>query len=327
MDVEAALAPGAVAIHDELPGNVLVRGRVAHGDVDEALAAAAVVVSGELRTSFVEHAYIEPEAGWARRVGDRLEVCATTQTPYMDRDDIARIVGLRPEQVRVIPSACGGGFGGKLDLSIQPLLAVAAWLTGRPVRGTYTRPESMRASTKRHPAVIRASIGADADGRLTGLRFHADFDTGAYASWGRTVATRVPVHAAGPYVVPAVLATTRAIHTTGPVAGAFRGFGVPQAAAATEPLLDELADRLGIDPLELRLRNALRAGDRTATGQELRASAGLARVPRGAPTEMDRAARRGGRAHGPVRGPCGAASASRRSGTGSAIPRCRIPRR
>jgi CO/xanthine dehydrogenase Mo-binding subunit len=179
--------------------------------------------------------------------------------------------------VRIIPSACGGGFGGKLDLSIQPLLAVAAWLTDRPVRWTYTRPESMRASTKRHPARISASIGADAEGRLTAVRFHADFDTGAYASWGPTVASRVPIHAAGPYVVPAVVATTRAIHTTGPVAGAFRGFGVPQAAAATEPLIDELADRLGMDPLELRLRNALRAGDRTTTGQRIRASAGLAR--------------------------------------------------
>ena len=277
IDVTAALAPGAAAIHAERPDNVLVRGRVARGDVDDALAGSAVVVDGELRTSFVEHAYIETEAGWARRVGDRLEVGATTQTPYMDRDEVARIVGLRPDQVRIIPSACGGGFGGKLDVSIQPLLAVAAWLLDRPVRGAYTRPESMRASTKRHPATIDASIGADADGRLTALRFHADFDTGAYASWGPTVASRVPIHATGPYVVPAVLATTRAIHTTGPVAGAFRGFGVPQAAAATEPLLDELAERLGLDPLELRLRNALRAGDQTATGQVLTASAGLAR--------------------------------------------------
>jgi aldehyde oxidoreductase len=274
--LDQALGPGVVPLHEAAPDNVLVRGRVARGDVDAALAASAVVVEGGFRTSHVEHAYIEPEAGYARRVGDRLEVYASTQTPYMDRDELALILGIRADQVRVIPSACGGGFGGKLDLSIQPLLAVAAWLLERPVRGAYTRPESMRATTKRHPARLRAALGADADGRLMALRFEGDFDTGPYASWGPTVASRVPVHASGPYAVPAVLATTRAVYTNGPIGGAFRGFGVPQAALATELLMDELAERLHLDPLELRVRNALRAGSTTATGQVLHASVGLA---------------------------------------------------
>ncbi|HEU0243653.1 MAG TPA: molybdopterin cofactor-binding domain-containing protein, partial [Candidatus Limnocylindrales bacterium] len=275
LGMAAATAPGAPLLHDDRPGNVLVRGYVARGDVDAALATSAVTATGTFETSFVEHAYIEPEAGTARVVGGRVEVWATTQTPYMDRDELALILGMAPDRVRVIPSACGGGFGGKLDLSIQPLLAIAALVTGRPVRGVYSRPESMRATTKRHPASMTATFGADADGRLTGVRFHGDFDTGAYASWGPTVANRVPVHATGPYAVVAAACTTRAIHTNGPPAGAFRGFGVPQAAIAHEALLDDLALALGIDRLEIRRRNALRAGSITATGQRLEASAGL----------------------------------------------------
>jgi CO/xanthine dehydrogenase Mo-binding subunit len=235
-----------------------------------------VTATGTFRTGHVEHAYIEPEAGYAVRDGDRLTVVVSTQTPYMDRDEVALVLGIAPERVRIVPTACGGGFGGKLDMAIQPLVAVAAWVLDRPVRCVYTRPESMRTTTKRHPAVLTATLGADADGRFTAYDFHGDFDTGAYASWGPTVANRVPVHAAGPYEIPAVRATTRAIHTNGPIGGAFRGFGVPQAAVAHEALVDEIADRLGIDRLEIRLSNALRAGSMTSTGQVLAASAGLA---------------------------------------------------
>ena len=193
----------------------------------------------------------------------------------MDRDELALVLGLPEDRVRVIPSACGGGFGGKLDLSLQPLIAIAALLLDHPVRAVYPRPESMATTTKRHPARIDATFGADAEGRLTGVRVHADFDTGAYASWGPTVASRVPVHAMGPYEVRSVLSTSRAVYTNGPPAGAFRGFGVPQAAIAHEALMDDLAEQLDIDPLEIRARNALHAGSRTATSQELVASAGL----------------------------------------------------
>ncbi|HSO29233.1 MAG TPA: molybdopterin cofactor-binding domain-containing protein [Candidatus Sulfomarinibacteraceae bacterium] len=273
--IDAALAEGAPLVHEHAPGNVLVRGRVAHGDVDAGLAAAAVTAEVEVETTFVEHAYIEPEAGYARRVGDRIEVIVSTQTPYMDRDEVALILGIEPDQVRIIPTACGGGFGGKLDLSVHPLVATAAWLLDRPVRAVWTRPESMAASPKRHPARIRATAAADAAGHLIAVRFHGDFDTGAYASWGPTVANRVPVHASGPYAVPNVLATTRAIHTNHPPGGAFRGFGVPQAAVAHEALMDELAAGLGMDALEFRHLNALRAGSATPTGQVIRASAGL----------------------------------------------------
>ena len=268
-------APNAPLVHDDMEDNCLIEGGVERGDAKAALAGCAVTAEGRFETAFVEHAYIEPEAGWARRIGERVEHFVSTQTPVMDRDMTAEVLGLQPSQVRIVPSACGGGFGGKLDVSVQPLTALAAWLTGKPVACVYERPESMMASPKRHPAVIEARMGCDADGALQAVAFDATFDTGAYASWGPTVAGRVPVHATGPYAVPAVSARGRAFYTNGPPAGAFRGFGVPQAAIAHEALMDDLAAGLGIDRLEMRLKNALRVGDATATGQVLEASAGL----------------------------------------------------
>lgn len=271
----AALAEDAPLVHARRSGNVLVQGRVQRGDADAALASADVVAEGAFETAFVEHAAIEPEAGFARRVGDRIEVVACTQSPYLDRDGVAQILGIAPEQVRIVPTAVGGGFGGKLDLSVQPFVALAAWLLDRPARMTYSRPESMMATTKRHPASILCRAGATQDGRLVGVDFVADFNTGAYASWGPTVANRVPVHASGPYFVPHYRARARAVHTHLLPAGAFRGFGVPQAAIAQEQIYDELADRLGIDRLEFRILNALRADQPTVTGQVLSAGLGI----------------------------------------------------
>ncbi|MBX9630500.1 MAG: molybdopterin-dependent oxidoreductase [Burkholderiales bacterium] len=273
--LDAAMGTGAPLVQQAKPGNLLIEGRVRHGNPAAAFGTCAAVAEGTFETSFVEHAYIEPEAGYARRVGERIEIHVTTQTPYMDRDEVAIVMGMSPERIRIVPTACGGGFGGKLDLSVQPLLALAAWLLDRPVACVYTRPESMMATTKRHPARIEARFGADANGMLQAVEVDALVNTGAYASWGPTVANRVPVHAMGPYFVPHVHTRGRAILTNEPVAGAFRGFGVPQAAIAHEALMDDLAARLDIDRLELRRRNALRVGHVTATGQKLEASCGL----------------------------------------------------
>jgi len=275
LDPKAAEREDAPLLHSDRPGNVLARGRAARGDVEKALATSAHVVEGRFTTRFVEHAYIEPEAGWAVRKGGRIEVTVTTQTPYMDKEEVAGVLGLPLEAVRIIPTACGGGFGGKLDQSVQPLVAVAAWLLDRPVACVYTRPESIAATTKRHPSEIALRLGCDAEGNLTACDFSGVFNTGAYASWGPTVAGRVPVHATGPYRVPHLRNLSRAIFTNLAPAGAFRGFGVPQSAIANEALMDELAAKAGLDPLEFRLKNALRPGDVTATGQVLGASVGL----------------------------------------------------
>ncbi len=273
--VDEALADGAVRIHGHREENVLVRGRVVRGDVEQALEQAEHVVEGEFETGFVEHAYIEPEAGFARRVGSTIEVQACTQSPYMDRHDIAKILGIAQEKVRIIPTAVGGGFGSKLDLSVQPFIALAAWKLDRPVRMVYSRTESIVSTTKRHPARMRLRAGVTRDGRLTALDFSADFNTGAYSSWGPTVAGRVPVHASGPYVVPNYRALTRAVHANIVPAGAFRGFGVPQAAIAQEQIYDELADRVGMDRLEFRILNALRNYTPTVTGQVLGEGVGI----------------------------------------------------
>ena len=275
--LDAAMADGAPLVQEDKPGNLLVRGLVAKGDVEAGFAAAEFITQGEFETGFVEHAYIEPEAGWARRLGDRIEIAVSTQTPYMDRDAVAHVLGIDVSQVRIMPTACGGGFGGKLDVAVQPLIAVAAWALDRPVACVYSRPESMVSTTKRHPSRISARAGCDGRGRLTAFTSHGDFDTGAYASWGPTVADRVPIHATGPYFVPHLRNSSAAFHSNGPPAGAFRGFGVPQCAIVHEALCDELAAMAGIDPLEFRVINAIRVGQETATGQRLEASAGLGR--------------------------------------------------
>ncbi|MDQ1847001.1 molybdopterin-dependent oxidoreductase [Gemmobacter fulvus] len=271
LDLALAEAADAPQLHPDRPGNRLIEGRVIKGDADAALTKAAFTVSGRMDTAFVEHAYIEPEAGSAWMEGETLCIRACTQAPVMDRDEVAAILALPPDRVRILPSAVGGGFGSKLDVSLQPLLGLVALKTGRPVRMTYGRAESMASTTKRHPGQMRATLGCDAEGTLVGMTFDGSFNTGAYASWGPTVANRVPVHASGPYRMPALHAKARAIHTHGPVSGAFRGFGVPQATLLQETLLDQLAEAAGMDRLALRLHNALRAGDATATGQRIAA--------------------------------------------------------
>jgi len=265
--VQQALAQGAPLLHDTRTGNVMTGGFVQCGDADAALARADVVVEGRFNSGFVEHAYLEPEAGFARMVGDRVEIHACTQAPVMDQDSTALILGWDKSRVHIVPTAVGGGFGSKLDLSVQPFLALAAIKTGKPVRITYSRTESMQSTTKRHPSDLTVRLGATKDGKLCGMRFDGLFNTGAYASWGPTVANRVPVHASGPYRIADYRAQAQGIHTNCPPSGAFRGFGVPQSAIAQESLFDELAEKLGMDALDFRSLNALQNGEPTVCGQ------------------------------------------------------------
>jgi aldehyde oxidoreductase len=263
-------AEGARPVLPERPDNILTQGRVVRGDAEAALGAATHVAEVTVETAYVEHAYIEPEAGVAWIEGGTLVIRACTQAPVMDQEETAKLLALPKERVRIIPSATGGGFGSKLDISLQPLIGLAALKTGRPCRMVYTRAESMASTTKRHPSRMCARIGADARGRILGMTFKGSFNTGAYASWGPTVATRVPVHASGPYLTPAYRAEAKAVHTNGPVSGAFRGFGVPQAALVQETLYDDLALACGIDRLAFRRQNALADGVPTVCGQELK---------------------------------------------------------
>ncbi|MGI9371421.1 MAG: molybdopterin-dependent oxidoreductase [Hyphomicrobiales bacterium] len=271
----AAMETNAPIVQQSKNSNVLVEGLVQTGDVESGFAEAIHVAESYFSTPFIEHAYIEPEAGWARRVDDRLEVYGCTQAPQMDRETVAAIMGLKDADVRVVPTACGGGFGSKLDISFQPYIALAAWVLNKPVAIAYTRSESMQSTTKRHPSEITIKAGCDKFGRITGLDFAGVFNTGAYASWGPTVANRVPVHASGPYFTPNYRAHSTAVLTHCAPSGAFRGFGVPQSAIAQEAIYDELSEKAGADRLEFRLRNALRNGQPTVTGQVFSQGVGI----------------------------------------------------
>jgi len=274
-DIHTARNPDAKALHPDRENNVMCGGFVTCGNPQAALERAHVTVEGHFQSGFVEHAYIEPEAGFAQMNNGRVEVHACTQAPVMDLESLEVILGMDRSQIRIVPTAVGGGFGAKIDISVQPYLALGALKTGKPVRLCYTRTESMQSSTKRHPSDIKLKIGANADGRICGFDFRAEFDTGAYASWGPTVANRVPVHASGPYCVSDYIAQSTAIYTNNPPAGAFRGFGVPQSAIAQESLFDELALQLEIDPLEFRIKNVLQNGAPTVCGQMFEQGVGI----------------------------------------------------
>ena len=273
--LDAALAFGADQLHEGHPRNILMEGRLQRKSGDMEVGGSSRF-SGRFTTQFVEHAYIEQEAGFARPLDDgRIEVFSSTQAPFMDREEVARVLGVDESRIRVRPSACGGGFGSKIDVNIQPLLALAAFFTQRPVRCIYSRPESMSATTKRHPSDTHAVLSVDSTGRFLNYDFQGSFDTGAYASFGPTVAGRAPNHAPGPYRHQNASITARTVYTNNTVAGAFRGFGSPQANFALESLIDDAANQLGIDRLEIRRRNVLVAGEETATGQVLQQSVGV----------------------------------------------------
>ncbi len=328
--VPAAMAEDAPPrLHETREGNVMCGGFVAHGDADSALTRAAVVAEGHFTTSFVEHAYIEPEAGFAQIVNDRVEVHACTQAPVMDLDTLEMVLGMDRARIRVVPTATGGGFGSKLDVSVQPYLALAALKTGRPVRLTYERRESMQSTTKRHPAEMSVKIGADATGRICGMRFDGLFNTGAYASWGPTVANRVPVHASGPYAVADYRAEAKGIHTHCPPSGAFRGFGVPQAAVAQESLYDVLADQLNIDRLEFRILNALENGTPpTVCGQVFAQGVGIKACLEALRPPLGRQSAPGGwQSSTPMAAPFAAVSVWRRAGMDVVTLPCPTPPR
>ena len=273
-DPEQALAPDAPKVHQQ--GNLLKHIKVRKGDVTQGFAEADVIVEAEYRTPMYEHAFLEPECSIARVAEDgKIEVIVGSQIPYEDRRQIAKSLGVPEEQVRVKGAFVGGGFGGKEDIAAQIHAALLATATGRPVKVLYSRQESLRVHPKRHATVIRVKVGAKRDGRLVAVQVHILGDAGAYASLSDKVMTRAATHAAGPYEVPHVKVDCYTVYTNNPPAGAFRGFGVTQSAFAVESTMDILAHRLGMDPVELRRRNALRTGSTTSTGQVLRESVGL----------------------------------------------------
>jgi CO/xanthine dehydrogenase Mo-binding subunit len=273
---DEALAAGARKIHPG--GNITYHKKLIKGDVRQGFAEAEVVVENTYHTSFQEHAYLEPEAVVAVPGGDgRITVYASCQSPFHLRGHIAANLGMPASRVRVVQAYTGGSFGGKDDVAteIGCLAALAAVRCGAPVMIAHEREESIIGSNLRHAARIHYKTGARRDGTLVAREAHVLLDGGAYASESPFVTMKALIHAAGPYHVPNVYVESTAVYTNKTYCGAFRGFGVPQVTFASESQLDELAQRLGLDPLELRRHNALRAGQPTATGQVFPQSVGL----------------------------------------------------
>ena len=274
---------GVPQIHEK--GNLLKHIKVRKGDMEKGFAEADVILEHTFHTPTYDHAFIEPECSIAvpvkpdRSSGDlsgfRLEIYCGSQIPYQDRTQVARVMGWDESRVRVVGQLMGGGFGGKEDVMGQIHVAMLADVTKRPVKLLFDRHESLLVHPKRHATQIRIKIGAKKDGRIVASESELYGDTGAYASLGEKVMTRATTHSAGPYDVPNVRADCYAMYTNNPPAGAFRGFGVTQSAFAVESMMDMLAEKLNIEPVELRRINALHVGSITNTGQELRESVGL----------------------------------------------------
>ncbi len=280
-DPLAALQPGAPVVGErpwdalELPqGNLLAHHVVRQGDADAILAGCSVTLDEHYSTMHQEHAYLETEAALAIPAPDGaagVTVYSSNQSPFNNRDNLCRVLGLAVENVRCIQPPVGGAFGGKDDLLYQTSGQVAklALLTGRPVRMTLPRPESMIASYKRDAMRLHIRLGAGSDGRLRAARIHALVDSGAYASVTPFTAWRSSIHAMGPYRYQACHVDTDVVYTNNGYSGAFRGFGNTEVCAGIEQAIDELAGRLRLDPIQFRLQNCLRPGDQTSHGQRL----------------------------------------------------------
>ena len=257
--------------------NVFKHMRIRRGDVDSAFRDCDIIIENEYRTPYQEHAYIEPQAMIAIPCPDgSIEIRGSMQCPFYVRKAITTVLGLPETKVRVIQTATGGAFGGKEDVPslLACQAALPAWILKRPVKLVYDRKEDMISMSKRHPAWIRYKSGATKDGVLKSVEAEFVIDGGAYATLSAVVLFRGTVHSVGPYRCENVKVDSYAVATNKVPAGAFRGFGSPQILFAVESQMDQLAEKLQIDPVEFRRRNLLCVGDRTITGQKLTASVG-----------------------------------------------------
>lgn len=263
-----AMKPDAPLVHPERgDSNICVHYRIRKGDVEAAFAQADVIVEGEYRTPWQEHAYLQPEAGLAYLDDEgRVTVECAGQWTHADRAAIAHALALPEDRVRVIYPAIGGAFGGREDISIQIVLALAALRLKRPVKIIWSRQESIIGHAKRHPMIIRAKWGATREGKLLAAQVEIIADGGAYMYTTNKVLGNSTITCTGPYVIPNVKVDTYGVYTNNVPSAAFRGFGAPQANWVAENQMNKLAEKLGMDPVELRLRNALREGDIMSVG-------------------------------------------------------------
>ena len=264
-DIHAAMAPDAPRVHSG--GNLCQQRHVTRGDAKAALAASRYTVTRTFRTPFTEHAFLEPECAVALPWGDGVKVYTSDQGVYDTRKEISIMLGWAPERIVVENKLVGGGFGGKEDVSVQHLAALAALKVGRPVKVKLTRQESIRFHPKRHAMEGTFTLGCDENGIFTALDCDIHFDTGAYASLCGPVLERACTHSVGPYCYQNTDIWGYGWYTNNPPAGAFRGFGVCQSEFALESLIDLLAEQVGLSPWEIRWRNAIEPGKTLPNGQ------------------------------------------------------------
>ncbi|HUW97173.1 MAG TPA: molybdopterin cofactor-binding domain-containing protein [Anaerolineae bacterium] len=270
---QQALAPDSPQIHPD--GNTHHIAQIRKGDVEKGFREADVVVEGTYSTPFIEHAYLEPEAGLAEPTEGGVKVMMNTQYPFGDQRQIADALGIEADKVQVVQIPGGGAFGAKNDITLQIMLAMGARSTGRRVKMVLTRPESLRAHVKKHAVTAHYKTGATKDGRLVAMQAELILDTGAYGSWGIEVTEQATVFSTGPYDIPNVHVDSTAVYTNNIPCGAMRGFGINQVTFAVESQLDQLAEKLGMDPFAIRRVNAMRPGSTTSTGQVLGTSVGM----------------------------------------------------
>ena len=283
-DVLAARQAGAPLLHPDRESNVFWHNQIRKGDIAKGFAAAAVVIESEYRTPAQEHAFLQPEAGVAYLDDEgRVTVEVAGQWTHEDQEQIAHALGLPREQVRVRYPAIGGAFGGREDMSVQIVLALAAWRLhqrgiDRPVKIIWSREESILGHHKRHRYVIRSKWGASREGKLLAAEVEVIQDGGAYAYTSTKVLGNSTLMCTGPYEIPNVKVDAYSVYTNHIPGGAFRGFGGPQAAYSAELQMNKLAEALGIDSVEIRMRNLLKEGALLSVGTALPKGVSIGKV-------------------------------------------------
>lgn len=271
-DMLAAMADDAVMVHPERTSNVFTHYRVRKGDLEEAFRTADAIVEGIYHTPLQEHAYLQPEAGMGYIDEEgRVTIVVAGQWTHEDREQVAHSLNLPEDRVRIIYPAIGGAFGGREDMSVQILLGLAAMRLhergiDRPVKIVWSREESIMGHHKRHPFYLKARWGANRDGKIVAAEMEVVADGGAYIYTSPKVLGNATLLCTGPYEIPNIKVDTYAVYTNNLPNGAFRGFGGPQGAFAAEAQMDKLAEKLGMDPVEIRMRNVLRTGSILSVG-------------------------------------------------------------
>ena len=283
-DPVAAMQPGAPQLHADRPNNVAEYKRIRKGDADSAWTHCDAIVEGVYHAPFQEHAYLQPEAGTAYfDEAGRITVRCAGQWTWEDQQQIAHALKLPPERVRVVYDAIGGAFGGREDMSVQIILALAVYRlrergVQRPIKIVWTREESIIGHCKRHPMTIKSKLGAKQDGTLLAAEIEIVADGGAYMYTSNKVLGNAVLSATGPYDIPNVKLDAHAVYTNNLVSGAFRGFGAPQGHFAGETQINKLAEALGMDPVALRLKNVLDNQRLTSTSTRIHGGVSLRQV-------------------------------------------------